>query len=199
MFTGIAEGLGEVSYLEKKDDIIRLEVVHSLNLDDLDVNDSISLSGICLTVVQVSENRFQVEMVPETISRTTAKYWEIGSKLNLERAMLQTTRMGGHFLQGHVDAVIRILKIVEYENSALFTLEIEDSLIKYIVEKGYVGIDGLSLTVAKKYSNSIDIALIPHTLSITNFSSKNENDNVNLEVDMIAKYVENFTKPHINQ
>ena len=199
MFTGIAEGLGEVSYLEKKDDIIRLEVVHSLNLDDLDVNDSISLSGICLTVVQVSENRFQVEMVPETISRTTAKYWEIGSKLNLERAMLQTTRMGGHFLQGHVDAVIRILKIVEYENSALFTLEIEDSLIKYIVEKGYVGIDGLSLTVAKKHSNSIDIALIPHTLSITNFSSKNENDNVNLEVDMIAKYVENFTKPHINQ
>ena len=199
MFTGIVEGIGEVSYLEKKDDIIRLEVVHSLNLDDLDVNDSISLSGICLTVVQVSENRFQVEMVPETISRTTAKYWEIGSKLNLERAMLQTTRMGGHFLQGHVDAVIRILKIVEYENSALFTLEIEDSLIKYIVEKGYVGIDGLSLTVAKKYSNSIDIALIPHTLSITNFSSKNENDNVNLEVDMIAKYVENFTKPHINQ
>ena len=199
MFTGIAEGIGEVSYLEKKDDIIRLEVVHSLNLDDLDVNDSISLSGICLTVVQVSENRFQVEMVPETISRTTAKYWEIGSKLNLERAMLQTTRMGGHFLQGHVDAVIRILKIVEYENSALFTLEIEDNLIKYIVEKGYVGIDGLSLTVAKKHSNSIDIALIPHTLSITNFSSKNENDNVNLEVDMIAKYVENFTKPHINQ
>ena len=199
MFTGIAEGIGEVSYLEKKDDIIRLEVVHSLNLDDLDVNDSISLSGICLTVVQVSENRFQVEMVPETISRTTAKYWEIGSKLNLERAMLQTTRMGGHFLQGHVDAVIRILKIVEYENSALFTLEIEDSLIKYIVEKGYVGIDGLSLTVAKKYSNSIDIALIPHTLSITNFSSKNENDNVNLEVDMIAKYVENFTKPHIKK
>lgn len=199
MFTGIAEGIGEVSYLEKKDDITRLEVVHSLNLDDLDVNDSISLSGICLTVVQVSENRFQVEMVPETISRTTAKYWEIGSKLNLERAMLQTTRMGGHFLQGHVDAVIRILKIVEYENSALFTLEIEDSLIKYIVEKGYVGIDGLSLTVAKKHSNSIDIALIPHTLSITNFSSKNENDNVNLEVDMIAKYVENFTKPHINQ
>ena len=199
MFTGIAEGIGEVSYLEKKDDIIRLEVVHSLNLDDLDVNDSISLSGICLTVVQASENRFQVEMVPETISRTTAKYWEIGSKLNLERAMLQTTRMGGHFLQGHVDAVIRILKIVEYENSALFTLEIEDSLIKYIVEKGYVGIDGLSLTVAKKYSNSIDIALIPHTLSITNFSSKNENDNVNLEVDMIAKYVENFTKPHINK
>jgi len=199
MFTGIAEGIGEVSNLEKRDDIIRLEVIHSLNLDDLDVNDSISLSGICLTVVQAGKNRFQVEMVPETISRTTAKYWEIGSKLNLERAMLQTTRMGGHFLQGHVDAVIRILKIVEYENSALFTLEIEDSLIKYIVEKGYVGIDGLSLTVAKKYSNSIDIALIPHTLSITNFSNKNENDNVNLEVDMIAKYVENFTKPHINK
>ena len=199
MFTGIAEGIGEVSNLEKRDDIIRLEVIHSLNLDDLDVNDSISLSGICLTVVQAGKNRFQVEMVPETISRTTAKYWEIGSKLNLERAMLQTTRMGGHFLQGHVDAVIRILKIVEYENSALFTLEIEDSLIKYIVEKGYVGIDGLSLTVAKKYSNSIDIALIPHTLSITDFSSKNENDNVNLEVDMIAKYVENFTKPHINK
>ena len=110
--------------------------------------------------------------------------------------MLKTTRMGGHFLQGHVDAVISILKIVEYENSALFTLEIGNGLIKYIVEKGYVGIDGLSLTVAKKHNNSIDIALIPHTLSITNFSDKTENDNVNLEVDMIAKYVENFTNPH---
>ena len=196
MFTGIAEGIGKVSKLEKRDDIVRIEVIHSLNLDDLDVNDSISLSGICLTVVQAAEDRFQVEMVPETISRTTAKYWEVGSKLNLERAMLQTTRIGGHFLQGHVDAVIRILKIVEYENSALFTLEIGDGLIKYIVEKGYVGIDGLSLTVAKKHNNSIDIALIPHTLSITNFSDKIENDNVNLEVDMIAKYVENFTNPH---
>ena len=196
MFTGIAEGIGKVSKLEKRDDIVRIEVIHSLNLDDLDVNDSISLSGICLTVVQAAEDRFQVEMVPETISRTTAKYWEVGSKLNLERAMLQTTRIGGHFLQGHVDAVIRILKIVEYENSALFTLEIGDGLIKYIVEKGYVGIDGLSLTVAKKHNNSIDIALIPHTLSITNFSDKTENDNVNLEVDMIAKYVENFTNPH---
>mgnify|MGYP001368347725 CR=1 FL=1 len=196
MFTGIAEGIGKVSKLEKRDDIIRIEVIHSFNLDDLDVNDSISLSGICLTVVQAAEDRFQVEMVPETISRTTAKYWEVGSKLNLERAMLKTTRMGGHFLQGHVDAVISILKIVEYENSALFTLEIGNGLIKYIVEKGYVGIDGLSLTVAKKHNNSIDIALIPHTLSITNFSDKTENDNVNLEVDMIAKYVENFTNPH---
>ena len=196
MFTGIAEGIGKVSKLEKRDDIIRIEVIHSFNLDDLDVNDSISLSGICLTVVQAAEDRFQVEMVPETISRTTAKHWEVGSKLNLERAMLKTTRMGGHFLQGHVDAVISILKIVEYENSALFTLEIGSGLIKYIVEKGYVGIDGLSLTVAKKHNNSIDIALIPHTLSITNFSDKIENDNVNLEVDMIAKYVENFTNPH---
>ena len=199
MFTGISEGVGKVSKLEKRDDIIRLEVVHKLNLDDLDVNDSISLSGICLTVVQAAEDRFQVEMVPETISRTTARYWKVGSKLNLERAMLQTSRMGGHFLQGHVDEVIRILKIVEYENSALFTLEIGDSLIKYIVEKGYVGLDGLSLTVAKKYNNSIDIALIPHTLRITNFSDKIENDSVNLEVDMIAKYVENFTNPYKNQ
>ena len=170
----------------------------NLNLDDLIVNDSISVSGICLTVVNASNDSFQVEMVPETLSRTTAKYWEIGTKLNLERAMLQTTRMGGHFLQGHVDAVIKILKIMEYKNSALLTLEIDDSLIKYIVEKGYVGIDGLSLTVAKKYSNLIDIAVIPHTLSITNFNNKKEKDNVNLEIDMIAKYVENFTTPHTN-
>ena len=198
MFTGIAEGIGEVSKLKKSDEIIQLEVTHNLNLDDLIVNDSISVSGICLTVVNASNDSFQVEMVPETLSRTTAKYWEIGTKLNLERAMLQTTRMGGHFLQGHVDAVIKILKIVEYENSAIFTLEIDDSLIRYIVEKGYVGIDGLSLTVAKKYSSLIDIAVIPHTLSITNFNSKKEKDNVNLEIDMIAKYVENFTTPHTN-
>ena len=199
MFTGIAEGTGEVSKLKKSDEIIQLEVAHDLSLDDLTVNDSISVSGICLTVVDASNDSFQVEMVPETLSKTTAKYWEIGTKLNLERAMLQTTRIGGHFLQGHVDAVIKILKIVEYKNSALFTLEIEDSLIKYIVEKGYVGIDGLSLTVAKKSSNLIDIAVIPHTLGITNFNNKKEKDNVNLEIDMIAKYVENFTTPYANQ
>ena len=116
MFTGIAEGIGEVSKLKKSDEIIQLEVTHNLNLDDLIVNDSISVSGICLTVVNASNDSFQVEMVPETLSKTTAKYWEIGTKLNLERAMLQTTRMGGHFLQGHVDAVIKILKIVEYKN-----------------------------------------------------------------------------------
>ena len=196
MFTGIAEGRGIITSLEKDDDIIRIRISHSLDNNDISINDSICCSGICLTVVRQNKSSFQVEMVPETIERSTAKYWNEGTIINLERAMLPTTRMGGHYLQGHVDTVVQIRDIQHFENSAIFNISVNEDMRKYIVEKGYVGLDGLSLTVAKKNNNYFDIALMPHTLKITNFGNKNISDFLNLEIDIVAKYVENFSRPH---
>ena len=196
MFTGIAEGKGTIASLERDDDIVRIIVNHSLVNNDISINDSICCSGICLTVVKQNKSSFQVEMVPETIERSTAKYWNEGTIINLERAMLPTTRMGGHYLQGHVDTVVQINDIQHFENSAIFNISVDQGMMKYIVEKGYVGLDGLSLTVAKINNNGFDIALIPHTLKITNFGMKNISDFLNLEIDIVAKYVENFSKPH---
>tara|TARA_Y100000996_G_scaffold91457_1_gene64365 strand:+ start:67 stop:669 length:603 start_codon:yes stop_codon:yes gene_type:complete len=196
MFTGIAEGKGIIASLERDDDIVRITVNHSLDNNDISINDSICCSGICLTVVKQNKSSFQVEMVPETIERSTAKYWNEGTIINLERAMLPTTRMGGHYLQGHVDTVVQIKDIQHFENSAIFNISVDQGMMKYIVEKGYVGLDGLSLTVAKINNNDFDIALIPHTLKITNIGNKNISDFLNLEIDIVAKYVENFSKPH---
>ena len=196
MFTGIAEGKGIIESLERDDDIVRITVNHGLDNNDISINDSICCSGICLTVVNQNKSSFQVEMVPETIERSTAKYWNEGTIINLERAMLPTTRMGGHYLQGHVDTVVQIKDIQHFENSAIFNISVDQGMMKYIVEKGYVGLDGLSLTVAKINNNDFDIALIPHTLKITNFGIKNISDSLNLEIDIVAKYVENFSKPH---
>ena len=196
MFTGIAEGKGIIASLERDDDIVRITVNHSLDNNDISINDSICCSGICLTVVKQNKSSFQVEMVPETIERSTAKYWNEGTIINLERAMLPTTRMGGHYLQGHVDTVVQIKDIQHFENSAIFNISVDQGMMKYIVEKGYVGLDGLSLTVAKINNNDFDIALIPHTLKITNFGNKNISDSLNLEIDIVAKDVENFSKPH---
>ncbi len=157
MFTGIAEGKGVITALEKNDDIVSVEVKHSLNNNDIIVNDSICCSGICLTVIKQNSFSFKVEMVPETIKRSTANHWDVGTIINLERAMLPTTRMGGHYLQGHVDTVAQIKNIEYFDNSAIFQISAEKNIMRYIVEKGYIGLDGLSLTVAKKGKNYFDI------------------------------------------
>ena len=196
MFTGIAEGKGVITALEKNDDIVSVEVKHSLNNNDISVNDSICCSGICLTVIKQNSFSFRVEMVPETIKRSIANHWDVGTIINLERAMLPTTRMGGHYLQGHVDTVAQIKNIEYFDNSAIFQISADKDIMRYIVEKGYIGLDGLSLTVAKKGKNYFDIALIPHTLKITNFGDKKISDFLNLEIDIVAKYVESFSTPH---
>ena len=138
MFTGIAEGKGTITSFERDDDIVRITVNHSLDNNDISINDSICCSGICLTVVKQNKSSFQVEMVPETIERSTAKYWNEGTIINLERAMLPTTRMGGHYLQGHVDTVVQIKDIKHFENSAIFNISVDQGMMKYIVEKGSI-------------------------------------------------------------
>ena len=161
-------------------------------LEDLKVNDSISCSGICLTVTKLFEKGFVVQLVEETIDRTTAKFWDVDSRINLERSLLPTTRLGGHFVQGHVDTITEIKNIKKNEASAVWDFTLTSDIKNYVVEKGSISLDGISLTIAKKFEDHFSVALIPHTLDITTWKEKKIGDFVNVEADMMAKYLENF-------
>ena len=192
MFTGIAEGTGKLISIHATQDGYDTIIENTNSFEDLNINDSICCSGICLTIVEINGQGFKVQLVQETLDKTNAKTWEKGTLLNLERALLPNTRLGGHYVQGHVDATSKILNIENFDQSARYTFSMEEHFLKYVIEKGYICVDGLSLTVAKKNKTSIEIALIPHTMKITNFHQKNVEDEVNIEVDMFAKYIENY-------
>ena len=192
MFTGIAEGTGKLISIHATQDGYDAIIENTNSFEDLNINDSICCSGICLTIVEINDHDFKVQLVQETLDKTNAKTWEKGTLLNLERALLPNTRLGGHYVQGHVDATSKILNIETFDQSARYTFSMEKHFLKYVIEKGYICVDGLSLTVAKKNKTSIEIALIPHTMKITNFHQKNVEDEVNIEVDMFAKYIENY-------
>ena len=192
MFTGLVEETGIIVDLKKINDGLECIIEANLVLEDLKTNDSISCSGICLTATKVNENSFKVQLVNETLERTTAKHWKESSVLNLERALLPSTRLGGHLVQGHVDTVTTIKNIKRLDESATFTFEIDAVNRKYIVEKGSVCLDGISLTVASISETQFTIALIPHTLGVTSWENSRVGDQVNLEVDIMAKYIENM-------
>ena len=192
MFTGLVEETGIIVDLKKIKDGLECIIEANLVLEDLKTNDSISCSGICLTATKVNENSFKVQLVNETLERTTAKHWKESSVLNLERALLPSTRLGGHLVQGHVDTVTTIKNIKRLDESAIFTFEIDAVNRKYIVEKGSVCLDGISLTVASISETQFTIALIPHTLGVTSWENSRVGDQVNLEVDIMAKYIENM-------
>ena len=192
MFTGIAEGTGKLISIHATQDGYDAIIENKNPFEDLNINDSICCSGICLTIVEINDHHFKVQLVQETLDKTNAKTWRKGTLLNLERALLPNTRLGGHYVQGHVDTTSKIISIENFDQSARYTFSLEEYYLKYVIEKGYICVDGLSLTVAKKNKTSIEIALIPHTMKITNFHQKNISDEVNIEVDMFAKYIENY-------
>jgi len=194
MFTGIIEEKGLVKSVSQNSDGLIIEIQGNLIFNDLNVNDSISCSGICLTVIKIQEDIFSVQMVDETINRSNAGNWEKGTQINLERAMLPTTRLGGHFVQGHIDSNVSVIEVYEKDRSAWMRFELENSFGKYIIEKGSIALDGVSLTVAKKNTNDFEVAIIPHTMKLTTFGSLKAGCTVNLEVDMMAKYLENLIK-----
>ena len=192
LFTGLVEETGAILDLKKFNDGLECTIGGKLIIQDLKTNDSVSCSGICLTATEVNNNSFKVQLVNETLMRTTAKYWAKSTKLNLERALLPSTRLGGHIVQGHVDTVTTIKNIERLDESAIFTFGIDAVNRKYIVEKGSVCLDGISLTVASIDEAQFTIALIPHTLGVTSWRNSNVGDKVNLEVDIMAKYIENM-------
>ena len=191
MFTGLVEAKGRIDSFEKNEDgmILRLNHDNSFNVE---INDSVSCDGVCLTVISKEKNFFEVQLVNETLSRTTAKTWKEKEELNLERALLPSTRIGGHFVQGHVDGITIIEDIEHFDKSSTWTFSMSSDIERYIVEKGSIALNGVSLTVASKHKNSFDVALIPHTIELTTFGNLSIGDNVNVEVDILGKYIENF-------
>ena len=188
MFTGIVEEMGIVSKITNNGMTVKASRV----LSDVKLGDSIAINGTCLTAVSFSNSEFSVDLSPETMRRTSLSQLTEGSRVNLERALSASDRMGGHIVQGHVDATGRITSIKPDGDSIIFRVRIPKRLDKYIVEKGFVAVDGISLTVVKRGASSFTLAVIPYTLENTNLAVLSEGDQVNLEADILAKYVESL-------
>ena len=192
MFTGLIEEIGTIKDYNNIPEGKEAWIEGCKVVDDLKKDDSISCSGVCLTVIETNNRLFKVQLVKETIEKTTAKLWTKDTKVNLERALLPTSRMGGHFVQGHVDGTVEILKIIPMDDSAIWHFSLPENLKPYLVDKGSICLDGISLTIVEKFDHYFSVALIPHTLSVTTWNYKKVNDLVNIEVDIMAKYIQNL-------
>src|SRR5215831_11026480 len=190
MFTGIVEEMGAITSMEKTLAGTRLTILASTIIGDLKIGDSVSINGTCLTVVTKDERNFTVDVSPETLSVTTLGHLTAGAPVNLERAMKLNERIGGHLVAGHVDGVGTIRNRRQEGNAIFFTIEVPNEILKYCVTKGSVTIDGVSLTINDVAAHSFSVAIIPHTAKVTTLGLKQVNDSVNLESDLIGKYVE---------
>ena len=197
MFTGIIEEVGQISSINKTKDLQSMSIKVNKILDDAKIGDSISVNGTCLTITSIDKDIFTVDIVKETLERTNLKFLHIENFINLERAMKASSRFDGHIVQGHVEGIAKILSINEYDDNFVLTLELPEKLSKYCIYKGSIALNGVSLTIAKKDKNIIDIWLIPHTLKHTTFNYNKVGDYVNVETDIVGKYIENFQKSEI--
>ena len=199
MFTGLVEEIGTIKEYKSIPDGKEAWIEGHIVIDDLKKDDSISCSGICLTVVETKDQFFRVQLVNETLEKSTARYWDKDTKINLERALLPTSRMGGHFVQGHVDGTVKILDIIPMEDSAVWHFSLPEKLGLFLVDKGSICLDGISLTIVEKLDQCFTVALIPHTLSVTTWGQKKVDDLVNIEVDIMAKYIKNLMPKERNE
>ena len=190
MFTGIIEEVGRVKALSKGPKSLRLTVQAHTVLEDTNLGDSIATNGVCLTVTDQSKDTFSVDVMYETLNRSTLKALSMGSVVNLERALTLHTRLGGHMMSGHVDGVGTIKKIEKEDIATKMTIHVPKDLTKYMIEKGSIGVDGISLTLVHVHEDRFVISLIPHTSMQTTLWQKRVGDEVNIEVDLIGKYVE---------
>jgi riboflavin synthase len=188
MFTGIVEELGVVAKISNN----AMTVHASKVTEDLKLGDSIAVNGTCLTAVNFSRTEFSVDLSPETMRRTSLGQLSEGSPVNLERALLASDRMGGHIVQGHVDSTGRVMSSRVDGDSIIFRIRVPKRLNPYIVEKGFIAVDGISLTVVKRGASSFTLAVIPYTLKNTNLATVSIGGRVNLEADILAKYVESL-------
>ena len=195
MFTGIIEDLGTVVRISRKGEDALLIIDTSMNLDDVNIGDSISISGACLTLTEKGGKRFSADVSAETLARTNLKSLKSGDKVNLEKSLRLNSFLGGHLVLGHVDGIGKIQEKVEKSNSIQFGVEIDAGLSRYIVEKGSVAVDGISLTVNRCEKDRFYVNIIPHTARNTTLGFKKTADPVNIETDIIGKYVEKFINP----
>lgn len=189
MFTGLVEEVGRIERIEPRDDGRRVWIRASRVLADARVGDSLALDGCCLTAVTVEPERFAVDAVPETLTRTTLGQRSVGDAVHLERALRLDARLGGHLMQGHVDGLGRVSAVRPEGEGRRVSLEVPEPLRRFVAEKGSLAVDGVSLTVAAVSPTGCDLALIPHTLDVTSCRDWTIGRAVNLEVDLIARYL----------
>lgn len=192
MFTGIITEIGKVESINSVGNGLRLKVKGQQSAAGLNVNDSVSINGVCQTVIAKSKNSFEVVAVEETLKKTTFANLKIGEEVNLELAMRLNERLGGHIVQGHIDCVGKIKSVAERTASWMFTIEIPQNFVKNVIPVGSIAIDGVSLTVAELKNNFVTVSVIPHTMENTIFKKRKGNDKVNLEFDVLGKYVLNY-------
>jgi riboflavin synthase len=190
MFTGIVEGMGKVVRLTMKGADALLEVDAAIDLTEVSLGDSIAVNGACLTVTSKTAKTFTADVSAESLSRTTLKFLQAGHKVNLEKSLRIGGFLGGHFVLGHVDGIGRILSRTQKSGSIIFTVELPDPLSRLIVEKGSVAVDGISLTVNRLEKGRFYVNIIPHTAVNTTLTGKKEGEWVNIETDILGKYVE---------
>ncbi|UCH20502.1 MAG: riboflavin synthase [Deltaproteobacteria bacterium] len=192
MFTGIIEGLGTISGIRLAGKGRRLSITSDFSLDHSEVGDSISVSGACLTAVVIGSTRFEVDLSPETVAKTTFGRIKIGDRVNLERAMRLSDRINGHLVTGHIDGVGTIRHKKMTDSAMIVTIGIPEALSRYMIQKGSVAVDGISLTINACDQESFGATIIPHTAKFTTIGFKKIGDQVNIETDLIGKYVERF-------
>ena len=190
MFTGIVEEIGSISGIKQGKNSEILTIKAKKVLEDTKIGDSIAVNGICLTVTALSSDSFTADVMHETINRSSLSKLKYGSKVNLERAMPVNGRFGGHIVSGHVDETGTIINIKPDDNAIWYKIQANQQILKYIVEKGSITIDGISLTVAKVSETDFSISAISHTVEQTILKEKRQGDIVNLETDILAKYIE---------
>ena len=192
MFTGIIEGLGTVSAIASSGPGKRLAIESDFALDQTRIGDSISVSGACLTVVKLHAKRFEVDVSPETLAKTTFGNVKMGDRVNLERAMRLSDRLDGHLVSGHIDGLGTLQHREQIGNAISVTIGASKAITRYMIAKGSVAVDGISLTINSSTDNEFGVSIIPHTAKITTIGIKRLGDPVNIETDMIGKYVERF-------
>lgn len=192
MFTGIVEEIGELLAVKKNAQSMVLTIRAKEILDNVKIGDSIAVNGVCLTVTALEGNLFKADVMHETMNRSSLGKLKIGSRVNLERAMRADGRFGGHMVAGHIDGIGTITDIRKDDNAVWYTIAAAPQILRYIIEKGSIAIDGISLTVARVAKEDFSVSIIPHTLQQTTLAERRCRDIVNLENDMVGKYIEKF-------
>ncbi len=192
MFTGIIEGLGTLKTISPNGQGKKLIIEADFSLKEVKIGDSIAVNGACLTAVNISQNIFEVDVAPETVSKTSLSMATIGHRLNLERALCFSDRIDGHLVSGHIDGTGVIKSKTVLSNAVVVTINISNDLSYYMIEKGSVAVDGISLTINSCGGDFFEVSIIPHTAKLTTIGFKTVGDIVNIETDMIGKYVKQF-------
>jgi riboflavin synthase len=196
MFTGIIEGLGRVAKIEPVARSMRLTLTAPFDLRGTGIGDSMAVNGACLTLIQLAGNRFSVDVSPETLATTTLGGLRVGQQVNLERALRLSDRLDGHLVSGHVDGTGTLASKTSLGNVLVIVFQVNKALSRYMIQKGSVAVDGVSLTINRCYPTEFEVTVIPHTAKLTTIGSKRAGEAVNIETDVVGKYVERFVGVH---